>query len=64
VAVYADHHFQVRKQIEGGRTTTTVVTLDATSRIEEISRMLGGMTLTETTRQHAREMLAGVKSEK
>jgi DNA repair protein RecN (Recombination protein N) len=63
VAVYADHHFQVRKQIEGGRTTTTVVTLDATSRIEEISRMLGGMTITETTRQHAREMLAGVKSE-
>jgi DNA repair protein RecN (Recombination protein N) len=64
VAVYADHHFQVRKQIGGGRTTTTVTPLDTPSRIEEISRMLGGMTITETTRQHAREMLAGVKSEK
>ena len=63
VAVYADHHFQVQKRIEGGRTTTTVIPLDDASRIEEISRMLGGMTITETTRRHAREMLDGVKSE-
>ena len=64
VAIFADHHFRVQKRIEGGRTTTTVVPLDEASRIEEISRMLGGMTITETTRQHAREMIDGVNSER
>lgn len=63
VAVYADHHFRVQKQIERGRTTTTVIPLDATARIEEISRMLGGMTITETTRRHALEMLQSVRCE-
>lgn len=61
VAAYADHHFQVRKQVEGGRTSTNVVPLDDAARIEELARMLGGITITDTTRQHAREMLAGVK---
>ncbi len=61
VAAYADHHYRVRKLIENGRTTTTVTPLDPSSRIEELSRMLGGMTITETTRQHAREMLESVR---
>jgi DNA repair protein RecN (Recombination protein N) len=33
--------------------------LDEDARVEEIARMLGGVEITETTRQHAREMLAG-----
>jgi DNA repair protein RecN (Recombination protein N) len=33
--------------------------LDRKSRVEEIARMLGGQTITETTRKHARQMLAG-----
>lgn len=60
VAVYADHHFRVEKQVNNDRTSTSVRILDATARIDEISRMLSGMTITETTRQHAREMLQGV----
>ncbi len=63
VAVYAHHHFQVQKRVEGGRTSTSVVTLDENERIEELARMLGGVTITETTRRHAREMLKNVKSE-
>jgi hypothetical protein len=31
--------------------------LDTCARIEEIARMLGGATVTERTREHAREML-------
>jgi len=61
VAVYADHHFRVEKRTVAGRTTTTVTPLDEAARIEEISRMLGGATITETTRQHAREMIGNVR---
>jgi DNA repair protein RecN (Recombination protein N) len=31
--------------------------LDRQGRIEEVARMLGGVKITDTTRQHAREML-------
>jgi DNA repair protein RecN (Recombination protein N) len=34
-----------------------VTPLDAAGRIDEIARMLGGVKITDTTRQHAREML-------
>ena len=64
VAAYADHHFQVRKLIQAGRTTTTVTPLDDAARIEELARMLGGITITETTRQHAREMLQSVNGDR
>jgi DNA repair protein RecN (Recombination protein N) len=32
-------------------------TLDTNERVEEVARMLGGLQITETTRDHAREML-------
>jgi DNA repair protein RecN (Recombination protein N) len=57
IAALADRHLAVRKQVERGRTVTLVVTLDEESRVEEIARMLGGETITSTTREHAREML-------
>lgn len=60
VAVFADHHLRVEKRIDHGRTQTVVAELDEISRTEEISRMLGGATITGTTRQHARELLAAV----
>jgi DNA repair protein RecN (Recombination protein N) len=31
--------------------------LSPEARVEEVARMLGGIELTETTRQHAKEML-------
>jgi len=45
-----------------GRTVTFVSELDDGQRIEEISRMLGGVDVTEKTREHAREMLNGSRS--
>jgi len=57
VAVFADHHLQVEKLVEEGRTATLVSPLDDKARIEEISRMLGGAKITDTTRKHAEEML-------
>jgi len=57
IAALADRHLAVRKHVERGRTVTFVVALDEEARVEEIARMLGGETITSTTREHAREML-------
>ena len=58
IAVFAKNHFSVYKQVVGKRTETMTKLLTSPERIEEISRMLGGEVITETTRQHAIEMLA------
>jgi DNA repair protein RecN (Recombination protein N) len=57
VASFADRHYAVRKRVDRGRTVTEVVALGADERVEEVARMLGGETVTETARRHAREMV-------
>lgn len=57
VAACAVHHLQVSKSTEADTTLSTIHGLDAPARVNEIARMLGGLTITETTRTHAREML-------
>jgi DNA repair protein RecN (Recombination protein N) len=57
VASFADRHYAVRKRVERGRTVTEVKALSADERVEEVARMLGGETITETARRHAREMV-------
>ncbi len=57
IASMADRHLVVRKQVERGRTTTEVGVLDASQRVEEVARMLGGETVTDAARRHAREMV-------
>jgi DNA repair protein RecN (Recombination protein N) len=59
VASRARHQLRVTKLARAGGTVATVEPLDAPGRIEEIARMLGGARITETTRRHAEEMLAG-----
>lgn len=58
VAACAGHHFQVKKSTHKGKTLSLIEPLDVPARIDEIARMLGGLTITDTTLQHAREMLA------
>ena len=58
VAACADWQWQIAKAEKGGETLSAVTPLDAAARIEEIARMLGGVHITDTTRQHAAEMLA------
>lgn len=58
VAALGKHHLRVSKSQAGGQTLSTIAKLDEAERIEEIARMLGGLEITETTRQHAKEMLA------
>jgi len=58
VARLADHHFLVEKEAVKNRTEIRVKELDENEKVEEIARMLTGAKITETARQHAKEMLA------
>jgi DNA repair protein RecN (Recombination protein N) len=59
VASQAGQHFQVAKATtDAGRTVSRIDVLGNKARVEEVARMLGGIEITETTRKHARELLA------
>lgn len=58
VAAQADWQWNISKETRGGETLSRMRLLDASGRIEEIARMLGGVNITDTTRRHAAEMLA------
>ena len=57
VAAQAAQHLQVSKTQANGATLSHIQSLGSEQRIEEIARMLGGIQITETTRNHAKEML-------
>lgn len=57
VASQAHHHFRVEKNKSANSTTTEVDALSDEERLEEVARMLGGVTITDQTRAHASEMI-------
>jgi len=57
IASLADTHVAVSKRPERGRTVVEVRALSPEQRIEEVARMLGGETITEAARRHAKEMV-------
>jgi DNA repair protein RecN (Recombination protein N) len=57
VAACAHWQWSIAKETRDGSTVSRVTPLDGPARVEEIARMLGGVKITDTTRQHAREML-------
>jgi DNA repair protein RecN (Recombination protein N) len=57
IAAMADTHFGISKSERGGRTVTSVEELDGDGRELELSRLIGGERVTETTRKAAREQL-------
>lgn len=57
VAAQAHQHLHVRKDTEDAVTSSSVQTLTQEQRIEEVARMLGGIHITQNTRNHAAEML-------
>ena len=59
VAARAHQHLSVSKAQAGGRTVSRIAALDRQARIDEVARMLAGAEITATSRQHARELLAG-----
>jgi DNA repair protein RecN (Recombination protein N) len=57
VAAQAHHHLYVEKNNKTDITSSNVRLLTENERIEEIARMLGGVTITANTLAHAKEML-------
>jgi len=57
VAAQGNHHLKVSKSQTGEKTVSQVQILGRSERVEEVARMLGGATITDTTRRHARELL-------
>lgn len=61
IAAFADAHFRVDKQSDDGRTTTTVHRLTEAERVDELARMLGGQRVSDTAREHARQLIADAR---
>ena len=57
VASQGHQHLRVLKQVEGRQTRTGITPLAGDERVQEIARMLGGVSITARASAHAREML-------
>jgi len=58
VAACADDHYRVTKAGNEDGVASELARLNATARVEELARMLGGHEITAKTRAHARELLS------
>ncbi len=56
IAAMADTHMFIEKQVEGDKTRTKLTVLNEERSIEELARMLGGVEVTKTVLESAREM--------
>jgi DNA repair protein RecN (Recombination protein N) len=59
VAARGAHHLRAIKTRHKNATETAMASLESQLRIEEIARMVGGQDITDSTLQHAKELLAG-----
>lgn len=63
VAAYADRHLRVMKSTNAEYTSSDVVSLIGGARIEELARMLSGLSDSGSARVHAHELLVRASSE-
>ena len=61
IAAMANHHYLIEKRAEGEKTVTNISRLNPDEEIKELARLIGGVKITETVIQSAKEMkeLAG-----
>ncbi|MBU9712193.1 DNA repair protein RecN [Evansella tamaricis] len=64
VAAMADTHLFISKEQVDGRVATVVKAMNKEEQIEEISRMISGVEITDLTKKHAEELLEQAKSMK
>ncbi len=57
VAAQGGAHLRVSKLTDGRTTRTQIAALGGDERVEEVARMLGGISITDKAREHAAEML-------
>jgi DNA repair protein RecN (Recombination protein N) len=58
IASFASAHFKIVKLENKGRTETRILRLDSRGRVDEIARMLAGAVVTESAREHAKNLVA------
>ena len=58
IASFASSHFKIVKLERKGRTETQIERLDSKGRVDEIARMLAGAVVTESAREHAKQLVA------
>ena len=57
IAAMADTQYSIYKEIKDGKVSTYIKQLNDEDRVLELAKLLGGVDLTETTINHAKEML-------
>ena len=62
IAAVADHHFKICKDEIDGRVETRLNLLDREGRVGELARIIGGVSITEKTKETALEMLENAHS--
>ncbi len=58
MAAMADGHYKIEKATVGERTVTGVTLLSHEGRVDELCRLIGGRTITESTRASAAELIS------
>lgn len=59
IAAAGDRNYRIYKETDGEKTFTIVDKLTDEEKVSEVARLLGGTTITDTTLQSARELIAG-----
>jgi DNA repair protein RecN (Recombination protein N) len=62
IACYGKNHYKAAKHVTGEETITQIHALSSEERIEELARMLGGISISDKTRAHAKELLQRAQS--
>ena len=57
IAAFGKHNYKIAKESDESSTYTTVLHLRQDEKIQEIARLLGGINITETTLQSAKELI-------
>lgn len=64
IAAMADSHYLIEKSVEGQETHSRIKRLSEEESVNELARMLGGVTITDTVIENAREMKQMAKEKK
>ena len=62
IAAMGDTHYRISKNEVDGRNETSVTELSGEDRVNEISRIMGGIEITETLKNTAREMIRAAEA--
>ncbi len=61
IAAFGSHNYKIAKESDESSTYTTVLHLREDEKIHEIARLLGGLNITDTTLQSAKELIEASK---